>query len=53
MNTSEIIVEVHPNLICCVYRMPSGLLFKRKYIGYSRSASIAEFKREVRVANRE
>lgn len=45
---NEITVEVHPNLICCLYRTPSGDLFKRKYIGYSRREAAAEFRREIK-----
>lgn len=47
INNTYIQVEEHPTLICCSYRLPGDVLFKRKYIGWGRRAAVAQFKRDA------
>lgn len=45
---ADITFEVYPSHVLVSYRLPSDTLFKRKYMGYSQRAALAEFKATLR-----
>lgn len=50
LDLSNLSVEViyHSGMVVCSYRLPSGNLFKFRFIGYGKRKSVAIFKRMVR-----